>query len=171
MSGQRRNLPDDLEDLLHRGFRYALSLTHDKSRAEGLLQDGCERLLKAGSDWHAGYLFKTIRNRWIDLGRREGLLGWESLDKPGDASIIYSENFLARDAESVVADRDEMKRLLGRLEPGEREMLYLFAVEEWTAREIAALTETSRNTVLSRIHRTRAKLRSHIHAMNRRAIG
>lgn len=41
--------PVDLDVLLQRGYRYALSLTHDKALAEDLLQDAWVSLLQAGA--------------------------------------------------------------------------------------------------------------------------
>ena len=62
--------------------------------------------------------------------------------------------------EEQYADSDMLAQSLGQLSMEEREALYLWAVEGYTAKEIAKIGSLSRNTVLSRIHRARAKLRS-----------
>ena len=55
-----------------------------------------------------------------------------------------------------------MEKALAELTPGEREMLYLFIVEGYTAREISEMTDRPRNTVLSIVHRAQKKLRARL---------
>ncbi|MHC4958183.1 MAG: RNA polymerase sigma factor [Planctomycetota bacterium] len=146
----------ELEALLQRGYRYALSLTHDESRAEDLLQDAVVGLLRHDrlhdGGGHAGYLFATIRNRFIDRYRKERFLVMESLEAAPE---------LALDEPDDAIDGERLELALGTLRPQEREALYLAAVEDYTAREIGDLTGRPRNTVLSLIHRARAKLRDY----------
>ena len=54
---------------------------------------------------------------------------------------------------------DALSAALAELSPGERELLFLAVIEEYTAVEIARLTGRPRGTVLSSIHRTKQKLR------------
>ncbi len=74
------NRNQDLESLLARGFRFALALAHDEARAEDLLQDAWVSILRRGGPRHVGYLFQTIRNRFLDQERRERLVTLEPLD-------------------------------------------------------------------------------------------
>lgn len=60
---------DPIDELLRRGYRYALSLTHDPTLSEDLLQEACLRISRRSGPWHAAYLFKTIRNLRIDASR------------------------------------------------------------------------------------------------------
>jgi DNA-directed RNA polymerase specialized sigma24 family protein len=53
----------------------------------------------------------------------------------------------------------ELASALQQLRPDERELLYLSAVEEYSANEIAKLTHKPRGTILSILHRTKKKLR------------
>ena len=150
--------PFELEELLHRGYRYALSLTHDESRAEDLLQDAFVSILRRGGHRSAAYLFTTIRNRFIDLYRRERLVVMQPLDETGE------EAMLALDADDSWVDLERLDQALAALRPQEREAIYLATVEGYTAREIADLTGRPRGTVLSLIHRARAKLRAFFEA-------
>ena len=59
--------------------------------------------------------------------------------------------------EATMIDQNLVERLWVDLKPLERELLYLWAVEGYTIDEISRLTETSRGTLLSRIHRIRKK--------------
>ena len=62
-------------------------------------------------------------------------------------------------------------RLMEGLDPLERELLFLWAVEGYTARELGEATECSRGTVLSRLHRLRKKIIRHSQDSERRLQG
>jgi RNA polymerase sigma-70 factor (ECF subfamily) len=152
--------PSGVKELLLRGFRYAYSLTHDKTRAEDLLQDGWVSLLSAGGPQRCHYLFAAIRSRFIDGCRREQLLVFESLDEAGDTHVDKLKD--PRAEAFVHADDDALDDALATLRPTEREALLLADVEGYTAQEIADLTGHPRGTVLSLIHRSRHKLRQRL---------
>lgn len=153
-SGQAENL----DELFQRGFRYAMSLTHEPDRAADLLQDACVACLSARAPWRVGYLFAAIRSRFIDQYRRHRLAIVEPIG--ADEELARAGAFMdPRDDELVVADPDSLDRALGRLRAEEREALFLAAVEGYTAREIAELTGRPRGTVLSVIHRARRRVR------------
>lgn len=149
---------EGLGDLLERGYRYALALTHDPDRAADVLQDACVATLSAGGPWSLGYLFAAIRTRFIDMHRRQRLVVLEPYpDDEGAARVPGAEG--PHDEDRIRADLSSVERALGMLRPEEREVLYLTAVEGHTAREIAEITSSPRGTVLSLIHRGRRKLR------------
>jgi RNA polymerase sigma-70 factor (ECF subfamily) len=58
----------------------------------------------------------------------------------------------------LLIQAEEVADLLARLHDVERELLYLWAVEEYTIDEISELTGAPRGTLLSRLHRLRGKL-------------
>ncbi|GMR07254.1 MAG: sigma-70 family RNA polymerase sigma factor SigH [Gammaproteobacteria bacterium] len=154
-----RDPSDDIQELLQSGFRYALSLTHDASRAEDLLQEGWVSVLQAKGPHQRGYLFAAIRSRFIDACRRERRVVFEALT---DANELGMEGDLQSTGSEapVFADTATLNRALATLRPAEREMLFLADVQEYTAQEIADLTGRPRGTVLSLIHRAHRKLRS-----------
>ena len=157
LRGLRRNVSTP-EDLLRQGFRFALSLTHDPSRAEDLLQDAWVSVLKADGPQTVAYLITAIRTRYVDLHRRALIAPTESLDaKPRLANEI--ENEFWSDPCQTVTLRNELHRAMGLLRPEERAVLLLSAVEGYTAREIGELLDAPRGTILSLMHRTRAKMR------------
>ena len=151
----------ELESLLNRGYRYALSLTHDESRAEDLVQDALVALLGRGGPRNVGYLITTIRNRFIDLYRRERLVAMTPLDDIGEDALA------ALDRPDPSIDREHLEQALGTLRPAEREALYLAGVEGYTAQELADMTGRPRGTVLSLIHRARGKLRAFFEGVQR----
>lgn len=147
----------DLEDLAQRGYRFAVALTGDATRAEDLLQDSWFSVLKADGPWNTGYLFATIRNRYVDEFRREGRMEKVPLDAAADAVGEISSDFW--NGAELATTNGEMESAMLRLRPEERAVLYLAAVEDFTAQRIGELLEWPRGTVLSMLHRAREKLR------------
>lgn len=158
--------PDDpMEELLKHGFRYALSLTHDHHGAEDLIQDACMAVAKKGGPWEKGYLFATIRNRYIDEYRRGKLVQFLPLVREVDGEEL-PDTYASDDWEAPDYFENELlEKALGTLRPEDRETMFLFAVEGFTAQEISDMTNRPRGTILSVIHRVRHKLRAELEAM------
>lgn len=102
-----------------------------------------------------GYLFATIRNRFVDLDRRRRLVVLEPLEP--EAAPWIEEDPLDLEAHHVRAD--ELEKALAALRVEEREVLYLAAVEGWSVREIAELTGRPLGTVSSWLRRAKLRLR------------
>jgi len=149
----------DLGDLVQRGYRFALSLTHDANRAEDLIQDAWFSILRARGPWRREYLFTTIRNRFIDLCRRDRIVVFEPLDedRAGEGSDRHGAD--ATEDDSAFLVNGAFDRALGELRVEERAVLYLSAVEGYTANQTAELLGWPRGSVLSLMHRARLKLR------------
>lgn len=138
-------------DLLQQGYRYALALSHHPHDAEDLVQEAWLGLSRRyGSTPSRGALCTAVRNLFIDRYRRSKLITFENLDE-GAAEKLSA----ARPTEGV---RDDLEQLLRHLRPVEREAIFLHHIEGRTADEIGALTQCSRNTVLSLLHRGMKKL-------------
>src|SRR6266851_1812642 len=153
---EHREMPDGVDTLLERAYRYAFSLAHDAAEAEDLLQDACLSILASGGPWERSYVFASIRNRFIDRYRRNRKILFLSLDRDDDRSEEEPAdlNWEAPD----VLQNGLLDRALGSLRAEERETLYLAVVEGCTAKEIAELTSRPRGTILSLLYRTKAKL-------------
>lgn len=147
-----------LESLIQRGYRYALSLTRDAAAAEDLLQDAWISILSRRAPRHVGYLFATIRNRFVDLDRRRRLVVLEPLEP--EVAPWIEEDPLDLEAHHVRAD--EVEKVLGALRAEEREVLYLAVVEGWSVREIAELTDRPLGTVSSWLRRAKLRLRRRV---------
>ena len=150
-------IPDSIDALLERGYRYAFSLAHDAVEAEDLVQDACLSILASDGSWELAYLFTTIRNRFIDRYRRNRKILFLSLDHEGEGSEGDHAD-LNWDGPDVLQN-GQLGRALGSLRPEEREALFLAVVEGYTAEEISELTARPRGTILSLLYRTKAKLR------------
>jgi RNA polymerase sigma-70 factor (ECF subfamily) len=151
-------LPDDLEPLLQAAFRHALALTHDRHRAEDLVQEACLRLLRARGRWIPAYLHRCVNSAWVDRHRRSPageLVPLVSGDDDGARAhaALVTEPALPLDARGL-------ERALGELRPVERQALVLAAVEGYTTREIARMTGRPLGTVASLLHRARRQLRA-----------
>ena len=155
----------NFDGLLNAGFRYAFALCHDPFEAEDLVQDACASVLAVGGPWQKAYVFTAIRNHFIDRYRRQRRLLFLPLEGNRDDGADRIEEIEAGDWEmpDFIA-AESLHRALGELRPEERETMYLAVVEEFTAQEIADMTDRPRGTILSLLHRTRRKLRAILEA-------
>lgn len=152
----------DLVDLVQRGFRFAFSLTHHAAWAEDLVQDAWLSVLRASGPWSRQYLFATIRNRFVDDCRRRQIVGFEPLDDSSESIGATIEDSSASDVWDDAIDAAGLERALGALRSEERAVLFLAAVEGYTAREIAELLGWPRGSVLSLMHRARGRAREYL---------
>lgn len=141
-------------ELLQDGFRFALSLTHNKSDAEDLVQECWVKLYeKQGTIENRSLLFTVIRNRFIDIYRKKKR---ECREFPEE---IHDDHSGAQ----AIVDGVQIQRVeeaMGQLKPKEREIIYLQCVEQYSASEISDLTGHPRGSVLSLLSRARAKLKA-----------
>ncbi|MGF1507926.1 MAG: RNA polymerase sigma factor [Myxococcota bacterium] len=135
--------------LLRGGYRYAMALTHHHRDAEDLVHDAWISAQTRWSKPTRRYLYAAIRHRWIDRMRR--------LSREVLFDALEPEPSTVTDVE-IPIDRIDLEAALGSLKPREREALYLLVVEGWTARDVADLWSSPRGTVLSLVHRAKAKL-------------
>lgn len=158
-------MPDDtidIRELLQRGYRYALSLSHDAARAEDLVQDGWLRLLAARSPLTPGTLVRAIYCRFVELYRRDRRVKFEPLvEGPTDGNGNGNGKGDGEDFRFDGEDAD-LDAALGRLLPEERAALYLAHVAEWSTDDIGELFEWPRGTVHSVLHRLRRRLREEL---------
>ncbi len=155
----------DFGGLAQRGYRFALSLTHDSALAEDLVQDVWLSVLTAGGPWKINYVIAAIRNRYIDQYRRQKRIAFVSLD---DERIEEIDGPGGRDDELCVdVSREAFYEALGALTAEERSALYLAGVEDYSVQQIADLFERPRGTMLSMMHRARRKVRQSIASESR----
>lgn len=155
-----------MDALLKNGFRYAYSLTHDHAEAEDLLQDACVSILNIDGPWEKAYFFTTIRNRFIDRYRRNQKVLFLPLEGEKDGESIPQHAAVEQWNAPDVLGNGALEKALGTLRAEERETMYLAVVEGYTAQEIADMTGRPRGTILSLLHRTRAKLRHTLEGMD-----
>lgn len=145
------------EAQLQRLFRYAYSLTANEAAAYDLLQDGLESSLRAPPRADCAlesYVRRIVRNRFIDQLRRSERFPSEPYDET-DGRLVDLNHCSLEDLAIAELDLDAVWRLL---HPFEREILYLWAVDDMSTREIAEALDVPRGTVLARMHRLRRKI-------------
>jgi len=154
----------DLLAAIPRLRRYARVLTGDINRADDLVQDTLarawekRRLWAAGSDLRA-WLFTIMHNVFVNqraLARRDQQQ--LSLDDGGEGDAAWQ--IPVRAGQYTRVEFTELVQHVGRLPADQREVLLLAAVEEMKYEEIAVALAIPIGTVMSRLSRARAKLRS-----------
>ncbi len=146
-----------LEALLQSAYRYAQALCGHAEMAEDLVHESWLKVLdKHGPQPDKALLFRVIRNLFIDGVRHRTRFPSDSYDDNPlvDATGFDPSHYASHDL--ILADG------LSQLRSVEREALFLWVFEGHTAAEIATLTSQSRGTVLSQIHRAKAKLKKHL---------
>ena len=140
------------EELLQVGFQYACALTHHHHDAEDLVQTAWLKLYQRyGAMTTKALFFATVRNLYIDQYRRRQRVQFTALT--GEHEGFSDPGDTVREDVGVTLDQ-----MLAQLRDVEREVLFLHAVEGYSASEIATLTRRPRGTVLSLLHRGRQKL-------------
>ena len=144
--------------LLNDLYRYALSFTHDEQQAYDLLQSTCEKVLSQNiaAKQLKAYMIRMIRNAYIDQYRRKKL---ELVVDQRLSEQHLIERTVTSELEQIIIDQQHVSIILQSLNPHERELLYLWAVEGKTVQELATQTNTSRGTLLARLHRLKKRLK------------
>ena len=141
-------------------YRYCVALTGDEQEAWDLLQNCLEKWVRH-SDRKVrqpeAYFKRMLRNRFIDDCRRAGRRAEQSYD---DDDAVVSMN--TKPLDDIIATRQEAVTILNDLVTEEREILFLWAVEEYTAQDIADHLDVPRGTILSRLYRLRNKVRTRV---------
>tara|TARA_R110002073_G_scaffold127066_4_gene272220 strand:+ start:390 stop:878 length:489 start_codon:yes stop_codon:yes gene_type:complete len=145
----------DTSELNHL-YRYCLALCGNADDAYDLLQDAIEKYLQQVDnkriDQPQGYIKRIARNRFFDEQRRRKIVQLEALEDTGDPAEL--EEVL----EHSVVDELFLQKIWQTLGPKEREVIFLWAVEGLTTAEIALKIDVPQATVLSRLHRLRARI-------------
>jgi len=134
-------------------YRYGLSLTNNSASAEDLLQSALERWLpkRQQSREPLPYIRRTMRNLHIDNCRRNAIIDFEPMSD--NTPVLLDPQSL----EQLIINQQLLQLVFDQLNSAEREVLYYWAVLEYTASEIAAELDEPRGTILSRLYRLKEK--------------
>lgn len=140
---------------LNQLYRYCYALTVDRDSAYDLLQTAMEKYLNKPAQKASTtlpYIRKIIRNQFIDDARRSKRVIFEPIENIETIALdtMTLDNLMINEELADIA--------WSVLNTAEREMMFLCAIEGYTAAEIAIETDTPRGTVLSRIFRIRHKV-------------
>ncbi len=153
-------MPDSFDDnliaLLPNLRRFALSLCRRPDLADDLVQVTAERAFAARDRFDPAtrldaWLFRILRNAWIDHTRRARTQGTTvDIDDAPDAGLVdgtktIEDKLMLRTVEAAIA----------ALPTDQREVMLLICVEDLSYKEAAAILEIPIGTVMSRLARAR----------------
>lgn len=150
---------EDVVALLPNLKRFALSLCRRSDVADDLVQITAERAFRARHRFDPttrleAWLFRILRNAWIDMIRRDRTRG-ESLDihefpqpDPVDSAAQTDDRLMVKAVQAAMT----------RLPEDQRIVLHLVCVEGLSYAETAAILDIPQGTVMSRLSRARIAL-------------
>lgn len=139
--------------------RYALSLCRRGDIADDLVQIAAEKAIAGRRGYDPAtalrpWLFRILRNAWIDMTRRQATRGTElDVHEMPEAAIHDG----SRASEASLALRETEIALAG-LPAEQREVIRLVCFEELSYAEAAAVLDIPKGTVMSRLARGRVAL-------------
>jgi RNA polymerase sigma factor (sigma-70 family) len=159
LSAPQSAFDQGLAAMLPRLRRFAHGLTGNGADADDLAQTTVERALKARAQWEEGtrldsWLFRIMRNCWIDVVRSRGRAGRVLL--PAEAGEQVGE-----DPREQIEARIDLARLLvamGKLPDEQREVVSLILIEGFGYREASEILDLPIGTISSRLARGRTAL-------------
>jgi RNA polymerase sigma-70 factor (ECF subfamily) len=135
-------------------LRTAFRMLHRMEDAEDAVQEAFLRLFRGIQGYKKGsrfstYLFRILINSCFDLLRKR------------QKSLAFTEADLEKlPAPAVRAAEHNLERIIDRLPVRMRTCFVLFAVEEFSQEEIAAMLSISVGSVKTNVHRARQKLQA-----------
>jgi len=148
-------------------YAYAMVLTRNRTEAEDLVQETYARALEAAGRLREnsnvkGWLFTILRNLWFnELRKRRRIL---MVDDPNDeVRVIDTLADDRRNAHDILVSQEHSEAVHAALKhlPTEfREVILLREFQELSYQEIAEVLGCPAGTVMSRLGRARAKLRT-----------
>ena len=156
----------------------ALAVLGDPTDAEDVCQDAFLAALERLEECRPASKFRPwllviVRNRAVDLLRRQRVRRAESLDlaaastPPEVARLATRDPGPARAAERADL-RDHLRAALATLTPSRREVVLLHDLAGWSHREIAAHLQVAEGTVRAHLFWARRALRERLGAIWRR---
>jgi RNA polymerase sigma-70 factor (ECF subfamily) len=146
-------------------------LTRNRADAEDLVQETYLKAYAAFGSFQGGtnlraWMYRILTNTYIDgCRRRDRRPEGNPTEEITDLQLIRAARHTAtelRTAEVEALDRlpdNDVKAALERLPEGSRMAVYLADVEGFAYKEIAEIMHTPVSTVVSRLHRSRRRLR------------
>lgn len=152
-------------------YGFAMTLTRDRTDAEDLVQEACLRAIKGMT--HTAiksdpkvWLFTILRNVWINEWRRRAngpefiLLGKHRIDGGPLQPWLSDERERPEDHFERNVTSGKIRLAISGLPEMFREVVVLRYFEGFSYRQIASILGCPAGTVMSRLNRARAELRS-----------
>lgn len=150
---------DDLIASLPVLRRFALSLCKRADVADDLVQLTAERAFKARDSYDPStrldaWLFRILRNAWIDMTRKQSTRGTE-IDVVDTPEVISVDG---RDVVEAKITLNETEQALQALPEDQRAVVLLVCVEGLSYAEASHALDVPKGTVMSRLARGRTAL-------------
>jgi RNA polymerase sigma-70 factor (ECF subfamily) len=159
MPGSPRNVERLVEEHYASLYRYAYRLSGSEADAEDLTQETfCKAQMSLKQlrepDRAKSWLFSILRNAYLHRVRTEKIQATLSLELVGELpDEIPSESL-------PDVDQDVLQKALGELPEGFRTPILLYYFDDFSYRDIAEQMDLPIGTVMSRLARAKAVLRS-----------
>jgi RNA polymerase sigma-70 factor (ECF subfamily) len=153
-----QNIHEQIVALLPRLRRFARNLTRNPHDADDVVQIAVERALTRLDQWRSNarldsWMFKIVRNAWIDELRSRGRRG--KIFLPAEAGETIGTNSMERESELL-----SVHAAMARLPEEQREAVSLVLVEGLPYREAAEVLDIPIGTLTSRLARGREALQA-----------
>lgn len=155
-----RAVRNQLDQSRKRLYRVALSWCGDPALADDLVQETLSKALKScgqlrDPERFDSWLFSIMANCWRDHFRRHQPM--EDIDELEDYHCVHEATPEDAHAQSQVVQR--VREAVARLPVGQRQVLTLVDLEEFSYAEVAAILDIPAGTVMSRLCRARQALK------------
>ncbi len=156
MTSPSSTLRDDLVKSIPSLRAFAISLCHNRTEADDLVQETLIRAWNNLSNFQEGtnlkaWLFTILRNNFYNGLRRQK-------HQNEYARTMDSSQFVVQASQDKTLEFGDVMRNLGDLPPDQREALILVTVENMSYEEVALICACPIGTVKSRVNRARARL-------------
>jgi RNA polymerase sigma-70 factor (ECF subfamily) len=147
-------------------YSYAMVLSRNHAEAEDLVQETYVRAIQAVGRLRAGsnmksWLFTILRNIWFNqLRKRRNAPQEFEIEVGGVADHIAEPSKNSHDLYVSKMEAEQVRAAIQELPVESREIILLREYEELSYLEIASVLDCPVGTVMSRLGRARAKLRT-----------
>jgi RNA polymerase sigma factor (sigma-70 family) len=167
MDDKRARFEAEVVPHLDAAYRFARWLSNAPGDADDVVQDAVLRAFRAfdtlrGSDVKA-WLLAIVRNCHLTALKQRQRRGFVPLPEEKDAHDGYAMTAATPDPETASIQHDQqrtLERLIAALPEEHRTVLMLREIEEMDYRQIAVATNVPIGTVMSRLARSRAALKT-----------
>lgn len=151
-------------------FSYALRLTDNPDAAADLVQSCALKALGSAAarprpEAVRAWLFKIVRNAWIDNYRRNRHIH----DEPESGVVEEGPGFDHRYDDSIIAEIT-VRQALRQIPPDHREIIELVDLAGFSYGEVASILGVPQGTIMSRLSRARLALLAVIERENLRPL-